>query len=66
MPGINGGLSKRMSGQAGISNTINIPSIDEYSKKILENGGQLLIPKIPIPKKDGLHNVQIQKETSLE
>lgn len=49
-PGINGGLSKRMSGQIGISNTINVPSLDDYSKKILEKGGQLIVPKMAIPK----------------
>jgi predicted enzyme related to lactoylglutathione lyase len=49
-PGINGGLSKRTSGQIGISNTINVPSLDDYSKKILEKGGQLIVPKMAIPK----------------
>ena len=49
-PGINGGLSKRISGQIGISNTINVSSLDEYSKKIVEKGGQLIIPKMAIPK----------------
>lgn len=32
-PGINGGLSKRMPGQIGITNTITVPSVDEFSKK---------------------------------
>jgi len=49
-PGINGGLAKRMPGQIGITNTINVPSIDKYSKKISEKGGQIIIPKISIPK----------------
>ena len=49
-PGINGGLSKRMPGQIGISNTINVPSLDDYSKKITEKGGQLIVPKTAIPK----------------
>jgi predicted enzyme related to lactoylglutathione lyase len=49
-PGINGGLSKRMSGQIGISNTINVTSLDDYSKKIIEKGGQLIVPKMAIPK----------------
>jgi len=49
-PGINGGLSKRMPGQMGMTNTIGVPSVDEYSKKITDKGGQLIIPKMPIPK----------------
>ena len=49
-PGIDGGLSKRMPGQIGMTNTINVPSVDEYSKKIIEKGGQLIIPKMAIQK----------------
>jgi len=43
-------MSKRMPGQMGMTNTINVPSAEEFSKKIVENGGQLLIPKMAIPK----------------
>jgi hypothetical protein len=49
-PGINGGLSKRIPGQMGITNTINVPSVDEFTKKVIEKGGQLIVPKIAIPK----------------
>ena len=49
-PGINGGLSKRIPGQMGITNTIDVPSIDKFTKKIVEKGGQLIIPKMSIPK----------------
>jgi predicted enzyme related to lactoylglutathione lyase len=49
-PGINGGLSKRVPGQMGIVNTIDVPSVDKFSKKIIEKGGQLIIPKMAIPK----------------
>lgn len=48
-PGINGGLSKRMPGQIGITNTITVPSVDEFSKKVSEKGGELIIPKMAIP-----------------
>ncbi|NNL58932.1 MAG: VOC family protein [Nitrosopumilus sp.] len=48
-PGINGGLAKRMPGQMGITNTITVPSVDEFTKKIVDNGGQLIIKKMPIP-----------------
>ena len=50
-PGIDGGMSKRMPGQMGMTNTINIPSIENFSKKqIIEKGGQLIISKMAIPK----------------
>ncbi len=49
-PGINGGLSKRIPGQIGITNTITVTSIDEFSKKIIEKGGQIIVPKMAIPK----------------
>jgi len=34
----------------GMTNTINVTSIDKYSKKISEKGGQIIVPKMPIPK----------------
>ena len=34
-PGINRGLSKIILGQIGITNTINVPSIDEFTKKVI-------------------------------
>jgi uncharacterized protein len=48
-PGINGGLSKRMPGQSGTTNTIEVPSVDEYVKKIQAMDGQIIIPKRAIP-----------------
>ena len=48
-PGINGGMARRMPGQIGMINTIDIPSIDEYIIKIQSNGGQILVPKMEIP-----------------
>jgi uncharacterized protein len=48
-PGINGGLTRRMPGQIGMTNTITVNSIDEYIKKIQTKGGKILLPKMPIP-----------------
>jgi uncharacterized protein len=48
-PGINGGLSKRMPGQAGITNTIDVPSVEEFSRKVQSKGGKVIAPKMPIP-----------------
>ena len=47
---INGGLSKRMPGQLGMTNTITVPSVDEFTKKIIEKGGQMICPKMAIQK----------------
>lgn len=44
--GINGGLSRRETG-AGPStvNTIDVPSVDEFAKKVEKNGGTVVLPK---------------------
>ena len=47
-PGINGGLAKRMPGQVGMINTIDVPSVDEYAKKVQSKGGQIIMPKMAI------------------
>jgi len=49
-PGIDGGISKRMPGQIGMTNTINVSSVDDFARKITENGGHLIIPKMAIHK----------------
>lgn len=53
-PGINGGLIKRrgeIDGQAVIAYvcTINVESVDNTAKKVVVNGGEIVVPKMPIP-----------------
>jgi predicted enzyme related to lactoylglutathione lyase len=53
-PGINGGLIKRrgeIDGQAVIAYvcTIGVVSVDEISKKVISNQGEIVVPKMPIP-----------------
>ncbi|MHA1785815.1 MAG: VOC family protein [Candidatus Helarchaeota archaeon] len=48
--GINGGLSKSEGSVALISNTIEVSSLDEYVKKIEENGGKIIVRRIVIPR----------------
>jgi predicted enzyme related to lactoylglutathione lyase len=53
-PGINGGMIRRqgtIDGQAVIAYvcTIDVPSVDEYTKKIAAAGGTVALPKMPIP-----------------
>jgi predicted enzyme related to lactoylglutathione lyase len=54
-PGISGGLMQRkgpspIDGQCLISpvNTMDVPNVDEWIQKALDNGGILVIPKMPI------------------
>ncbi len=52
--GIDGGMVRRrgpIDGQAVIAYvcTIDVPAIDEYVQKITANGGQIALPKMPIP-----------------
>ena len=47
--GIPGGLSRRFDELNSTINTIEVPSLDSYARKITENGGKVLAPKVPIP-----------------
>ena len=56
-PGINGGLTPKMNqpssdtggGGGRVTNTIDVPSVDEFSKKISMEGGKVVQPKMAIP-----------------
>ena len=53
-PGINGGIYKRKGKAEGDSIiayvcTIDVPSVDEYEKKIKDNGGTIIMSKNSIP-----------------
>src|SRR4051812_17468717 len=48
MPGINGGLFRRK-GPIGHVNTIDVPSVDDFVKKVIRAGGQLVVAKVTIP-----------------
>jgi len=49
IPGIDGGLMKREAPGAAVYNTIDVPSVDEYVKKIAAAGGTIAVPKMAIP-----------------
>jgi predicted enzyme related to lactoylglutathione lyase len=48
--GINGGMMKRerVAGETGVTNVIDVSSVDEFSKKIQSKGGKIIAPKMPI------------------
>jgi len=48
-PGIDGGLSKRTEAEPSTVNTIDVPSVDKYVKKIVESGGKIIRPKMAVP-----------------
>lgn len=48
-PGIDGAITKRTDPNAHIQNTIDVPDIDEYAKKVEENGGKLVTEKMAVP-----------------
>lgn len=48
-PGINGGISKKGEAAMPNMNTIGVPSVDEFSRKVQNGGGKILQPKMPIP-----------------
>jgi predicted enzyme related to lactoylglutathione lyase len=48
-PGINGGIMKRRHPDGRVYNSIEVSSVDEYVSKVVANGGQVVVPKMPIP-----------------
>jgi len=47
---VGGGIMKRQNpGQQGITNYIDVPSIDQYVSKIQKLGGKVIMPKSPVP-----------------
>jgi hypothetical protein len=46
---ITGGLTKRVDEWDSTVNTIDVPSVDRFAKKIAAAGGRILAPKIAVP-----------------
>jgi len=44
-----GGLMKRQQPQQGITNYINVPSVDQFAAKVQKLGGKICMPKTPVP-----------------
>lgn len=47
-PGINGGIAKRKDPSERVTNTIDVPSVDEFIEKITQAGGKVIAPKMAI------------------
>lgn len=53
-PGINGGLLRRPGPKQGDAVlayicTIDVPSVDQYTERAVAAGGQIAMPKMPVP-----------------
>jgi predicted enzyme related to lactoylglutathione lyase len=48
-PGVNGGMMKRQMPEYKPVNYISVEYVDEYSKKVLKLGGQIVVPNMEIP-----------------
>lgn len=47
-PGIDGAIMKGGDLPQPVINTIDVPSVEEYCNKIIENGGTVLLPKFTV------------------
>ncbi|HNT72435.1 MAG TPA: VOC family protein [Methanothrix sp.] len=47
--GVGGGMMKRKNPDQHITDYIGVPSVDEYSLKVKELGGRILVPKTAVP-----------------
>jgi predicted enzyme related to lactoylglutathione lyase len=49
VPGVNGMLIKKRNPQHPFANYINVESVDEYLAKVVTLGGEMAMPKTPVP-----------------
>jgi predicted enzyme related to lactoylglutathione lyase len=47
--GTNGGMMKKMDANQRPVNYVSVESVDDFSKKIQDLGGKIIVPKTPIP-----------------
>lgn len=48
-PGINGAIMRRQKPFLTTTNSVEVESIDDFAGKVEQKGGQVLLPKMPIP-----------------
>lgn len=47
--GIDGGLMRRMDPEQPVTNVIAVASVDQHVAKIAGAGGEIVVPKMPVP-----------------
>lgn len=48
-PGIDGGMMQKNAPEHPVTNTVDVPSIDEYCAKAEAAGGTIVVPKMAVP-----------------
>jgi hypothetical protein len=48
-PGIDGGMMKRPEPGYPTVNTVDVPSVDEFTAKVTTEGGKIMVPKMAVP-----------------
>lgn len=48
-PGIDGGLLRSRDGNPRTVNTVQVDSVDACLRRVVESGGTVVVPKMPIP-----------------
>ena len=48
-PGIDGGIARRMPVVPNVCNTLDVASVDEYTRRVVESGGRVVAPKMAVP-----------------
>ena len=48
-PGIHGAIMRPSEIATKVINSIDVPSVDEFTEKIIRNGGKVVAPKMEIP-----------------
>ena len=62
--GIGGGMMKRQSPEHTVTNYITVSAIDEYTSKLEQAGGKVIIPKTKIPDM-GFYAVFLDSENNM-
>ena len=47
--GIDGGINRRGQGNSMVVNTVDVADLDEMIDKVEKHGGQIVLPKMPVP-----------------
>ena len=48
-PGIDGAIQRRDDPSAHVTYVIDVPSVDEFTSKVLASGGEIAVPKMAVP-----------------
>lgn len=48
-PGTNGAINPRAISEQVTADTVSVPSVDDFTKKVEEAGGSVVVPKRAVP-----------------